>query len=373
MFRNRTIKLLVVDDSLFFCRFLSGELPKINPRIQVVGYSMNAYDAFRKVETLKPDVISLDIEMPGMNGIDFLKKLLPQSPIPVILVSSSNVHVFDVLSYGAVDFVKKPDLSEQNSSKIFIHNLSGKLLIASKASVKVPGARQPVSAASPSAEPNSTPLRVQMPRLAAGKIQLQNPSSLKLKNTIIAIGASTGGTEATLEVLRNLPPETPGIVVTQHMPEGFTKMYADRLNNLCQMEVREAKSGDVIRPGLVLIAPGSNTHMKVVKSGVSYSVSCTPGEKVNGHRPSVDVLFSSVADCTAGNAVGIILTGMGADGAKGLLKMRRSGAYTIGQDRDSCVVYGMPMEAHRMGAVCKQGSCSSIPSLLVQHLNSLDA
>lgn len=148
-------------------------------------------------------------------------------------------------------------------------------------------------------------------------------------------------------------------------------MYADRLNRLCQMEVREAKNGDVIHPGLVLIAPGGNCHMKVVKSGISYTVSCTPGEKVNGHRPSVDVLFSSVADCAANSAVGIILTGMGADGAKGLLEMRNNGAYTLGQDKESCVVYGMPMEAYRIGAVCKQGSCSQIPSLLIQYLNSI--
>lgn len=370
MITNRKIKLLIVDDSMFFCRFLSGELPKINPRIDVVGYSMNAYDAFRKVEALKPDVISLDIEMPGMSGIEFLKKLLPSSPIPVILVSSSNVQVFDVLSYGAVDFVKKPDMSAAHSTKSFIHCLSSKINIACTASVKVPALRR--SATVSSCSDPSRP-KIHLPKLASGKIQLQNPSSLKLKNTIIAIGASTGGTEATLEVLRNLPPETPGIVVTQHMPEGFTKMYADRLNNLCRMEVREAKNGDIVHQGLVLIAPGGSCHMKVVREGYSYAVSCTPGEKVNGHRPSVDVLFSSVANCVVSNAVGIILTGMGADGAKGLLEMKNHGAYTIGQDKESCVVYGMPMEAYNMGAVCKQSSCSCIPSVLIQYLNTLDS
>lgn len=371
---NQTIKLLIVDDSMFFCRFLSGELPKINSRIQVVGYSMNAYDAFRKVETLKPDVISLDIEMPGMNGIDFLKKLLPKTPVPVILVSSSNVHVFDVLSCGAVDFVKKPDMSEQGSTNNFIRNLSSKIMIASTASVKVPAAERPVSPAPRSEETeHAAAPKIRLPKLTVGQVQLQHPSSLKLKNTIIAIGASTGGTEATLEVLKDLPRETPGIVVTQHMPEGFTKMYAERLDRLCHMEVREAKNGDVVQQGLVLIAPGGNTHMRVVKKGISYVVTCTPGEKVNGHRPSVDVLFSSVADCAGGNAVGIILTGMGADGAKGLLEMKENGAYTIGQDKESCVVYGMPMEAYRIGGVCKQGSCSQIPSLLIQHLNTLGA
>ncbi|HCT91329.1 MAG TPA: chemotaxis response regulator protein-glutamate methylesterase, partial [Lachnospiraceae bacterium] len=180
-------------------------------------------------------------------------------------------------------------------------------------------------------------------------------------------GASTGGTEATLAVLEKLPANMPGIVITQHMPEGFTNMYAERLNRICSLEVREARNGDVIKPGLALIAPGAK-QMEVVRSGYNYIVQCRPGAKVSGHCPSVDVLFSSVAKNVAINKVGIIMTGMGSDGAKGLLQMRNSGAFTIGQDKESCVVYGMPMVAYNMGAVCVQASCDNIPSVLLNHL-----
>lgn len=188
------------------------------------------------------------------------------------------------------------------------------------------------------------------------------------KDMVIAIGASTGGTEATLSVLKNLPADMPGIVVTQHMPEGFTKMYAERLNRICKMEVREAKSGDQIRPGLVLLAPGGK-QMRVVRLGAGYAVNCVAGEKVSGHMPSVDVLFDSVSNVVRDKAIGIILTGMGADGAMGLLRMRKSGAYTIGQDRESCVVYGMPMEAYKIGAVTKQAALQDIPQLLIKKLS----
>lgn len=189
-------------------------------------------------------------------------------------------------------------------------------------------------------------------------------------NTVIGIGASTGGTEATLQVLKNLPADTPGIVVTQHMPEGFTKMYADRLNRLCQMSVKEAQSGDIIERGQVLIAPG-DLQMKVVRVGSRYSVSCYSGEKVSGHRPSVDVLFQSIADTAGPNSVGIIMTGMGRDGADGLLSMKKKGAFTIGQDAESCVVYGMPMVAYNIGAVVTQTSCANISNVLLKHLYSL--
>lgn len=189
-----------------------------------------------------------------------------------------------------------------------------------------------------------------------------------LSSMLIAIGASTGGTEATVKILSELPGDIPGILVTQHMPEGFTKMYADRLNKLCQMEVREAKDGDIIHPGLVLIAPGGDLQMKALHDGSHYRVRCYPGEKVNGHRPSVDVLFHSVAEAAGHNGVGIILTGMGQDGAQGLLHMRQGGAYTIGQDKESSVVYGMPMAAHQLGGVCVQASCENIAGILTAYL-----
>lgn len=187
---------------------------------------------------------------------------------------------------------------------------------------------------------------------------------------VIAIGASTGGTEATLKVLKDLPANTPGIVIVQHMPAGFTKMYAERLNKICKMEVREARNGDTIKQGLILIAPG-DFHMSVLKRGNEYAVTCYQGEKVNGHRPSVDVLFNSVAEVFNKNAVGIIMTGMGRDGAEGLLQMRKNGAYTLGESKDSCVVYGMPMVAFNIGAVHKQGTNETIGPLLQKYLNTI--
>ncbi len=347
---NKTINILVVDDSILFCRFLTESIPKLNPRFQICGYAMNTTQALRSIETLKPDLITMDIEMPGESGLDFLKRLLPIHPIPVVLISSLNLNVLEALSYGAVDFLRKPDMTAANTKEAFLKTLSGKLTIAATARVRVPSAA-PAGSAGALARSSHLPA-----------------ISPSLDRTIIAIGASTGGTEATLEVLRNLPENTPGIVVTQHMPEGFTSMYAQRLNRLCRMSVKEAANGDRVMRGHVLIAPGS-LQMRLVRVGNTYTVNCFPGQKVNGHRPSVDVLFDSAASTAGADAVGIILTGMGADGARGLLKMREAGAYTIGQDKNSCVVYGMPMAAYDMGAVTIQSSCSNIPNVLLSYLN----
>ena len=277
-------------------------------------------------------------------------------------------------------------MSKGYTTEAFARSLASKLVMASTASVKVPRSilmnssapsapakpepepvrREPSSAAAPSPR-----VQISLPKLAAGQLKIKNPHAPKLKNTVIALGASTGGTEATLEVLRDLPADTPGIVVTQHMPEGFTAMYAERLNRLCAMQVKEAENGDQIRQGQVLIAPGGDYHLKVSKKGINYYVNCVPGSKVNGHRPSVDVLFRSVAETVRSEGIGIILTGMGADGAEGLLAMRQKGSFTIGQDKESCVVYGMPMVAKQIGAVCSEAPCSRIATLLVNHLNSL--
>jgi two-component system chemotaxis response regulator CheB len=345
---NEKIRVLIVDDSLLFRKVLIDNLSK-NPNIEVIGYAVDAFDAERKIPLLKPDVVTVDVEMPRLSGIDFVKKLLPIYTVPVILVSSLNLNVFEALSAGAVDFVRKPDMTSGNSSSTFLNTLISKIFIASRAKIKVPQA-------SPVVTKNTS---------SSGKL-----FSLNAYNTVIAIGASTGGTEATLQVLKNLPPDTPGIVVTQHMPEGFTKMYADRLNRLCQMNVKEAQSGDAIERGQVLIAPG-DLQMKVVKIGSRYSVNCYSGEKVSGHRPSVDVLFQSIADTAGPNSVGIIMTGMGRDGADGLLNMKKRGAFTIGQDAESCVVYGMPMVAYNIGAVVTQTSCANISNVLLKHLYSL--
>ena len=230
--------------------------------------------------------------------------------------------------------------------------LRSKLLVAAASHVHLP---------SVPASPQAAKKRIVSPLTAAGNPFLNRPktSAGASQETVIAIGASTGGTEAILEVVKNFPEDTPGVVITQHMPAGFTAMYAERLNRICKMEVREAKNGDRIRKGLMLLAPGG-LQMRVVPLGNSYAVSVQEGEKVNGHRPSVDVLFDSVALHVQEHAIGVLLTGMGADGAAGLLRMRKNGAYTIGQDKNSCVVYGMPMEAHKIGAVCQQCPLNTI-------------
>ena len=348
---DHKLKLMVVDDSPLFRTWLIRSL-SADDRFQIVGYAVNALDAQEKIPLLQPDILTLDIEMPGMSGIDFLKQLLPIHPIPVILVSSLNLRVFDALEAGAVDFVRKPDEANGLSKEIFLSMLRSKLLVAAASHVHLPSVP-----ASRQAAKN----RIVSPLTAAGNPFLNRPktSAAASQETVIAIGASTGGTEAILEVVKNFPEDTPGVVITQHMPAGFTAMYAERLNRICKMEVREAKNGDRIRKGLMLLAPGG-LQMRVVPLGNSYAVSVQEGEKVNGHRPSVDVLFDSVALHVREHAIGVLLTGMGADGAAGLLRMRKNGAYTIGQDKNSCVVYGMPMEAHKIGAVCQQCPLNTI-------------
>lgn len=346
----KKIRVLVVDDSSLFRQTIIQYLSSCH-NIEVIGYAINAYDAGNKIPALKPDVVTLDVEMPGLNGIQFLKQLLPKHPVPVILVSSLNLSVFDALSAGAVDFVRKPDMSLANSKEAFFQALNTRITAASNAKVRLGRTEPAAPRQNQPAKPSAFPLL----------------SRSVIDSTIIAIGASTGGTEATLEVLKRLPANVPGIVITQHMPEGFTAMYASRLNRICNMEVREAKNGDFIRPGLALIAPGA-MQMEVVHSTSGYGVKCYPGKRVNGHAPSVDVLFSSIARNVSLRKVGIIMTGMGRDGADGLLEMRQKGAFTIGQDKESCVVYGMPMVAHSIGAVTVQSSCENIASVLMNHL-----
>ena len=344
---NKKVRVMVVDDSILARTMIAQGLAK-HPRIEVVGTGFNATDAMAKVAQLKPDVITSDVEMPGMSGIEFLKQLLPRYPLPVILVSSLNLRVFDALSAGAVDFVRKPEPGQNDA---FIAGLTQKVLSAAGAKVR----RSPAALTQPGAMAASAPLGA--------------PPGLD--RIIIGLGASTGGTEATLEVLKRLPADIPGMLIVQHMPVGFTQMYADRLNRLCQMEVREAKHGDEIRRGLALLAP-ADYQMRVVRSGTRYTVSCIQGgEKVSGHRPSVDALFMSMAEQVRCKMVGIIMTGMGRDGADGLLQMRKAGAYTIGQDKESSVVYGMPMVAYNIGAVQIQASCENIANVLLRQLKTM--
>lgn len=361
---RKKISVLVVDDSSFFRQMIITFLSS-QPNIEVIGYAINAYDAKVKIPKLKPDVVTLDVEMPGLNGIEFLKQLLPTYPVPVILVSSLNLSVFDALSAGAVDFVRKPDTTGSAAGKeLFFKALLGKIQAASISKVRVP---RNIAASTTHTAPIHRPAPTVAKTATSATPMPSKLSANVLNTTIIAIGASTGGTEATLAVLKKLPADIPGIVITQHMPEGFTAMYAQRLNRVCAMEVREARNGDVIRPGLALIAPG-NMQMEVVRANGVYSVRCHPGAKVSGHCPSVDVLFSSMAKNVSIHQVGIIMTGMGRDGANGLLEMRKKGAFTIGQDKDSCVVYGMPMVAYNIGAVTTQSSCENISSVLLNHL-----
>lgn len=353
---QKKIRVMVIDDSALFRNFLIQNI-NADSRFEVIGYAINAFDAKNKIPLLKPDAVTLDIEMPGMSGLDFLKEFLPHHPVPVILVSSLNMKVFDALAVGAVDFVRKPDIDNHILKDAFIATLLTKLVIASNSRVRLPSAPAAAAPATGQSLNRTAPVRTLVPP----------KSTAAISDKIIAIGASTGGTEAILDVMRQFPARMPGIVITQHMPPGFTSMYAERLNRLCKMEVREAKNGDKVQPGLALLAPGG-LQMRLVRMGAGYAVQCLPGEKVSGHAPSVDALFDSVASLVRDKAIGVLLTGMGADGAAGLLRMRKNGAYTIGQDKDSCVVYGMPMEAYKIGAVCMQASLLSIPQIVMSRL-----
>lgn len=351
MLPNQRIRVMVVDDSIV-ARSLIIKGLSAHPNIEVIGYAINTWDAKRKIPQLKPDVLTLDVEMPGQSGLEFLREYIPLHPIPVVLCSSLDLRVFDALEAGAVDFVRKPMTQEQNAS--FVANLTQKVITASAAKVRV--SSPPASAAAEQAPP------------ASAMTALGN--STALNNTIIGLGASTGGTDATLNVLKRLPADIPGMVIVQHMPTGFTKMYAERLNRLCKMEVREAQNGDEVRRGIAYIAP-ADLQTRIVRKGSGYALSCMPGEKVSGHRPSVDALFHSMSEVVKCKMVGIIMTGMGQDGAAGLLAMRQHGAYTIGQDKESSVVYGMPKVAFDIGAVCTQTSCENISDVLLRHLKSL--
>lgn len=323
------IRVLIVDDSATARAVLSDILTS-DTSIEVIGTASDAFVARDKIVELKPDVICLDVEMPRMDGITFLKKLMHYMPLPVIMVSSLTQSgaktTLEALEAGAVDFVPKPHSHIYDGKDEMRDELIAKVRAAAKA-------------------------KVFKKTLTT---QVANQTSLaQTTNKIVAIGASTGGTEALKDVLMALPRNAPGMIIVQHMPANFTAQFAQRLNSLCSVEVREAKNGDSIIPGVALIAPG-DYHMVVRRSGARYYVEIGSGEKVSGHRPSADVLFNSVAKIAGTNAIGVILTGMGADGAKGLLAMRNAGANTIGQDEASCVVYGMPKVAYEVGAVERQ-------------------
>lgn len=324
------IRVLIVDDSAT-ARAVLREILESDPAIEVVATASDAYVARDKIVELKPDVVCLDVEMPRMDGITFLKRLMHYMPIPVVMVSSLTQNgaktTLEALEAGAVDFVGKPHSHIYDGVETMREELLSKIKMAS---------------------------RVRVRQRSLQSIQQANTTSLaETTHKILAIGASTGGTEALKDVLMGLPRNAPGTIIVQHMPSNFTGPFAERLNGLCAMEVREARNGDSITPGVALIAPG-DYHMVVRRSGARYYVEIGSGEKVSGHRPSVDVLFNSVAKIAGANAIGVILTGMGGDGARGLLAMRNAGSRTIGQDETSCIVYGMPKVAYDLGAVEKQ-------------------
>lgn len=324
----RKIRVLIVDDSAVVRQIFTQELTR-DPEIEVVGTAPDPYVARDKIVELKPDVITLDIEMPRMDGVTFLRKLMRHYPLPAIIVSSLTAKggdlAFEALQAGAVDVMCKP------GSSYTVGDMSVELVdkIKAAAHVNVKARAAAVVAAA-----------------ASGKKPLL--AMTRTTNKVIAMGASTGGTEALATVLSTMPANAPGIVIVQHMPELFTRSFAERLNRLCAMEVKEARDGDTVVPGRALLAPG-NYHMLLRRSGASYYVEVKSGPLVSRHRPSVDVLFKSVARYAGRNAVGVIMTGMGADGADGMKEMHDNGAETVAQDEASCVVFGMPKEAIARG------------------------
>lgn len=343
------IRVLVVDDSAVVRKILTAELSQ-EPDLEVIGTAPDPYIARDKIVLQKPDVVTLDIEMPRMDGLTFLKKLMRYYPLPVIVVSSltpkGSKMALEALENGAVEVLCKP--GPAYSVGEMSQQLKEKIRAAAQVNLK----------------------RVQYTNLK----DISSPSVItkalsETTQKIIAVGASTGGTEAIKEVMMRLPLNVPGIVIVQHMPPQFTTAFAERLNNLCQIEVKEAKDGDAVLNGRALLAPG-NFHMLLRRSGSRYYVNIQDGPMVHHQRPAVDVLFHSVAQYAGSNAIGIILTGMGADGAEGLLKMKQAGAKTIAQDEATCVVFGMPKEAIKRGAVDKVLPLEQIPQEIMQMISS---
>lgn len=324
-----TIRVLVVDDSALVRKLLT-EIIQSDPAFEVVGTAPNPIVARQLIKDLNPDVLTLDVEMPQMDGIDFLERLMRLRPMPVVMISSltekGNEITLRALELGAIDFITKPKVGISEGLHEYSIDIHNKLRAAASARV---ARRTPAVA-----------------KVASGPIKTVRLSSEKL----VFVGASTGGTEAIRVFLQQMPSSAPAILITQHMPPGFTRSFADRLNSLCAMHVKEAEDHERVLPGHAYIAPGGR-HMRIARSGANYLISLSDDAPVNRHRPSVDVLFDSATEHVARNAVGVILTGMGRDGAAGLLEMKNAGATTFAQDEASCVVFGMPKEAILLHAV----------------------
>ena len=339
------IKVLIVDDSALVRKVLT-EILSSDPLIEVVGAAVDPIAARDKIKRLNPDVLTLDIEMPKMDGITFLANIMRLRPMPVVMISSLTEKGADItlqaLEIGAVDFVSKPKIDVAHGMEEYAETIIEKIKVASKARVRTKDVRVDSGTSSESSVPE---------RLSADAVLAKKGTAKHFSSTekIIAIGASTGGTEARKDVLMGFPADTPGIVITQHIPAQFSGPFAKRMNGCCAMEVCEATDGEQILPGHVYIAPGSH-HLLVVRSGARYLCKLSDGPPVNRHKPSVDVLFRSVAQNAGANAIGVILTGMGNDGAAGLKEMQETGAPTIAQDESTSVVWGMPGEAVKLGA-----------------------
>jgi two-component system chemotaxis response regulator CheB len=341
-------RVLIVDDSALM-RELLTEILSSDPDIEVVGAASDPFVARELIKTRQPNVLTLDVEMPRMDGLTFLEKLMRAYPLPVVMISSLTEKGCDTtlraLSLGAVDYVAKPKLDLRTGTLDLTEEIIAKVKAAAGARL-IP--RPPANGARGDASPASRPILVG-------------------SNKIVAIGASTGGTEALRGFLEPLPADFPALVIVQHMPEKFTAQFAKRLDSLCKICVKEAADGDRLLVGHALIAPGNN-HMEVVRNGVGYGVRITQTEPVNRHRPSVDVLFNSCAMQAGANAIGVILTGMGADGARGLLAMRKAGSFTVAQDESTCVVFGMPKEAIARGGVEEIHPLPKIAAAVAHHL-----
>jgi two-component system, chemotaxis family, protein-glutamate methylesterase/glutaminase len=336
----RRTNVFIIDDSALMRQVLTSILSS-DPSLHVVGTAPDPVSAWRKIKDAEVDVITLDVEMPRMDGLTFLDKLMQNRPMPVVMVSSLTERgcqtTIRALELGAVDFVTKPKLDLQDGTTALGSEIISKVKLAARVRV-----RRRAGSAAMGGEA--------APAAHAPAVQWSGAAFAEATHRVICIGASTGGTEALRVVLTALPADSPGIVIVQHMPERFTKSFADRLNELCRINVREAVDGDRVMPGLALIAPG-NKHMRIRRSGAEYRVEVVMEDPVNRHRPSVDVLFESAARALGPNAVAVMLTGMGNDGARSMKLMRDAGARTIAQDEATCVVFGMPREAIEAGAV----------------------
>jgi two-component system chemotaxis response regulator CheB len=348
------IRVMVVDDSALI-RSVMKEIINQQTDMECVGTAPDPFVAREMIKALNPDVLTLDVEMPRMDGLDFLEKLMRLRPMPVLMLSSLTERgsdiTFHALELGAVDFVTKPKLDIVHGMEAYSHEITDKIRAAAQSRVR---RRAPDVSG----------------KLSADAILPSLGGRLSSTEKLIIIGASTGGTEAIKEVLVRLPADSPGILIAQHMPEKFTRSFAERLDSLCKITVKEAEHNERVLPGHAYIAPG-HSHLLLKRSGANYTVELNQGPPVNRHRPSVDVLFRSAANCAGANAIGIILTGMGKDGAQGLLEMKQAGAHTFAQDEATCVVFGMPKEAIASGGVDEVVPLHDMAARVLEHIASL--